>query len=175
VRALQPQADTPAPAGVAAPEAPALARNAEVEVVPPPRARTRSPPPQPEREVIGMPPARARSGEPRRRLQRSTPYPVPPPAPVPAPVPVRRGRAPLDPDRETLPRLRFWHPPPPPNDLNPQTYPRDPNTGRQRGCPKCYWSWWGCAQCTRPDYNPRTPRPDHVPDGGRAMGRGRKK
>ncbi len=174
---MQPQADTPAPAGVAAPAAPALARNDEVEVVPPIRNRSRSAPPErSEQEVIGMPPARERSREPRRRLQRSTPYPAPPPpAPVPAPVPVRRGRAPLDPNRETPPRYRFWHPEPPANELNPQRYPIDPNTGLQRGCPKCYWSWWGCAQCTDPRYNPRSERPDHVPDGGRAMGRGRKK
>ena len=195
---MQPQEETP-PAGVAAPAAPALARNNEEEVVAP-RNRSRSAPPErparderevvpmpprraarsrspPEREVIGMPPARAQGGASRRRLQRDTPVPIPPPAPVPAPAaPVRRGgRAPPDPNRETPPRLRFWHPPPPPNDLNPQTYPVDPNTGRQRGCTKCRWDWYGCEQCIRPDYRPRAERPDRRPDGGRAMGRGRKK
>jgi hypothetical protein len=65
---------------------------------------------------------------------------------------------------------RWWYREPPANELNPQTYPRDPTIGHQRGCPTCRYNWFGCARCLRPEYRSRVARPDTPREGGMARG-----
>ena len=91
-----------------------------------------------------------------------------PETPFPAGVP-RADLAPEPPIPDVVrPTKRWWHKPPPEDELNPQTYPVDPWIGRQRGCPKCRYAWFGCAQGLNPAYRPRAARPG--PGNGTILG-----
>jgi len=146
-------------AGVAAPAAPAL--HPDVEHIPGPSAAAAHA--APVAPAAPADPAPARAAPARAAPAR------PPPPPLPAPL-VAMARA--------IPIIGHddpWPPSPPENELNPQLYPIDAKTNRQRGCPKCRYRWLGCDQCRTPGYTPQKPRPERPPPGGRPMGgRGKK-